>query len=128
MRKLVKDSGYVLVEFGPTWFHPHGGHLFAVFPWAHLILTEKALIRWRTDFKSDGATRFGEVAGGLNKMTIRWWEQLVSESGLEYKSYELVPIRAARRLHCRLTREFFTAIVRARLTPKVSTQTPGNPS
>lgn len=52
MRGLLKDSGYVIAEFGPTWYHPYGGHLFAVFPWAHLIFTEQALIRWRTDFKS----------------------------------------------------------------------------
>jgi SAM-dependent methyltransferase len=121
MRGLLKDSGYVLAEFGPTWFHPYGGHLFAVFPWAHLVFTERALIRWRTDFKSDGANRFSEVAGGLNQMTIRRWERLVQESGFRFLSYEQVPIRAARRLHCRLTREFLTAIVRARLTPKSST-------
>jgi SAM-dependent methyltransferase len=117
MRGLVKDTGYVLAEFGPTWFHPYGGHLFAVFPWAHLVFTERALMRWRTDFKSDGAKKFGEVAGGLNQMTIRRWEQLVLKSEFKFLSYEQVPIRAAKRLHCRVTREFLTAIVRARLSP-----------
>jgi hypothetical protein len=55
-----------------------GGHLFSVFPWAHLIFSEQALIRWRSDFKSDGATRFSEVAGGLNQMTIRRFERLIA--------------------------------------------------
>jgi hypothetical protein len=36
---------------------------------AHLIFKERALIRWRAGFKTDGATRFGEVAAGLNQMT-----------------------------------------------------------
>ncbi len=75
------------------------------------------MIRWRSDFKTDGATRFHEVAGGLNKMTIKRWETLVAESGFKAVSYELVPIRPARRLHCRLTREWLTSLVRSRLEP-----------
>ncbi len=118
MRGLLKPDGYLLVEFGYPWYHPLGGHLFSVFPWAHLIFTESALLRWRSDFKADGAQHFHEVAGGLNGMTVRRWERLVSESGFEFKSYELVPIRVATRLHCFLTREFLTSTVRARLTPR----------
>jgi len=56
-------EGEVLISFGPTWYHPLGGHLFSVFPWAHRLFSEKALIRWRSDFKRDGATRFSQVAG-----------------------------------------------------------------
>jgi SAM-dependent methyltransferase len=115
---LLKENGYALVEFGYPWFHPYGGHLFAVFPWAHLIFTEAALIRWRSDFMTDGATRFHEVPGGLNQMTVRRWERLISESDFDFLSYELVPIRAARRLHCSLTREFLTSTIRTRLTPR----------
>jgi ubiquinone/menaquinone biosynthesis C-methylase UbiE len=55
MERLVKDDGVAIIEFGPPWYHPLGGHLFSVFPWAHLIFTEKTLIRWRSDFKADGA-------------------------------------------------------------------------
>jgi SAM-dependent methyltransferase len=123
MRGLIKDSGYLLVEFGPPWRHPYGGHLFSVFPWAHLFFTERALIRWRTDFKSDGATRFQEVAGGLNRMTLRRWERLVSQSDFAFLTYEPVPIRPAKRFHCFLTREFLTSSIRARLTTR-----PGSPS
>ena len=86
-----------------------------MFPWAHLVFTEASLIRWRSGFKTDGARRFGEVAGGLNQMTIRRWEKLVEEAGFEFKSYELVPIRPARRLHNGWTREFLTAVVKAEL-------------
>ena len=114
MRGLIKENGYLLVEFGYPWYHPYGGHLFSVFPWAHLIFTESALIRWRSDFKTDGATRFHEVAGGLNQMSVRRWERLVSRSGFKFMSYELVPIRAARRFHCFLTRELLTSTIRAR--------------
>jgi SAM-dependent methyltransferase len=115
MRRLIKNNGYALIEFGPTWYHPLGGHLFSVFPWAHLIFTEKALIRWRSDFKRDGATRFSEVEGGLNQMTIRRFEQLVARSDFQLESFETVPIRRLRPVANKLTREFTTAIVRCRL-------------
>jgi hypothetical protein len=107
------------VSFGPTWLHPLGGHLFSVFPWAHLIFSEKALIRWRSTFKTDGATRFSEVAGGLNQMTIAKFEDLVANSPLQFAGFELVPIKKLRPFHNRLTREFTTAIVRCRLVKRI---------
>lgn len=64
MYDLLKPGGAVLASFGPTWYHPYGGHLFSVFPWAHLIFSERALIRWRSDIRRDGASRFCEVEGG----------------------------------------------------------------
>jgi SAM-dependent methyltransferase len=118
LSSLLQPAGEVLVSFGPTWHHPLGGHLFSVFPWAHLIFSEKALIRWRSTFKTDGATRFSEVAGGLNQMTIVRFEQLVADSPLQFADFELVPIKKLRRLHNRLTREFTTAVVRCRLVKR----------
>ena len=115
MNTLLKSEGEVLVSFGPTWYHPLGGHLFSVFPWAHLVFSEEALIRWRSTFKTDGATRFNEVAGGLNQMTITRFEKLVEDSPFRFASLELVPIRKLRRFHNSLTREFTTAIVRCSL-------------
>ena len=112
---LLKESGRFYASFGPTWYHPLGGHLFSVFPWSHLLFSESALIRWRSDFKNDGATRFHEVAGGLNQMTIQRFEDLVAASPLEFEHFEAVPIRRLARLHCRMNREFTTAIVRATL-------------
>jgi len=115
MHALLRPGGKVVASFGPTWYHPLGEHLFSVFPWAHLVFTEAALLRWRADFKSDGATRFGEVAGGLNQMTIARFERLVGESPFELAALEAVPIRRLRWLANRLTREVTTAIVRVTL-------------
>ena len=117
MRRLVNDDGLVLIAFGPPWFHPLGGHLFSVFPWAHLIFTESALIRWRSDFKSDGATRFSEVEGGLNGMTVKRARQLIEQSAFTIESFEPVPIRRVRRFSRWLPREFFTSIVLCALVP-----------
>ncbi len=118
MSGLLSPSGEVIVSFGPTWYHPLGGHLFSVFPWAHLLFSEKALMRWRSTFKTDGATRFGEVAGGLNQMTIARFEKLVAASPLKFASLDPAPIRKLRLFHNRLTREFTTAVVRCRLVQR----------
>jgi SAM-dependent methyltransferase len=118
MDALLKPTGEVLAAFGPTWYHPLGGHLFSVFPWAHLMFSEKALIHWRAAFKSDGATRFSEVAGGLNQMTVAKFEKFVADSPLRFASLELIPIRKVRVFHNRLTREFTTALVRCRLVKR----------
>lgn len=118
MHSLLAPGGRVLISFGPTWFHPLGGHLFSVFPWAHLLFTERALVRWRSDFKDDGATRFSEVAGGLNQMTISRFERVVAASPFRIERLEAVPIRRFARVANRLTREWTTAVVRCTLVAK----------
>ncbi len=118
MSALLRPAGEALISFGPPWYHPLGGHLFSVFPWAHLIFSEKALIGWRSAFKTDGATRFSEVAGGLNQMTIAGFKELVAGSPFKFAGLELAPIKKLRRIHNRFTREFTTAVVRCRLVKR----------
>lgn len=125
MRGLITDDGRAIISFGPTWYHPVGGHSFSVFPWAHLVFTEKALLRWRADFKGS-AKRFSEVEGGLNQMTIGGFERLVAKSDFEFESFEAVPIRRLGWIHNRLTREFFSSIVRCRLRPRTGVKGPTN--
>ena len=108
---FMRPGGRLVISFGPTWYHPYGGHFFSIFPWSHLMFTEGAQIRWRSEFKKDGAKRFTEVEGGLNLMTIARFERLVVDSGLVTERLRLVPIRRLRWLHSRATREFTTALV-----------------
>jgi len=117
MSALLKPSGQIMVSFGPTWLHPYGGHMFSVFPWAHLIFTERALIRWRSEFRKDGAQRFGEVEGGLNQIRIKQFEELVEASPLKIDWLETVPIRGLSILRHQALREFGTSLVRCRLLP-----------
>ena len=120
MYSALEPGGRVFVSFGPTWYHPLGGHLFSVLPWAHILLREDALIRWRSQFKTDGARKFCEVEGGLNQMTIRRFESILRKSPFSVEQLELVPIRRLKPLHNRFTREFFTAIVRCQLRKPVA--------
>ncbi|MGH8311769.1 MAG: class I SAM-dependent methyltransferase [Gammaproteobacteria bacterium] len=117
---LLQPGGRLYIAFGPTWFHSLGGHLFSVFPWVHLIFTEKALLRWRADFKTDGARRFHEVEGGLNQMTIRHFRKLAENSDFEFLEFQPVPIKGLERLCNKWTQELFTSIVRCVLTPRMA--------
>jgi len=120
MTHLLEPGGCVLAAFGPPWYHPFGPHL-PLFPWAHLIFTESSLMRWRGTFSSDGAKRFREVPGGLNCMTLRRFEEVVRRSDFRFEHFEAIPIKAARRFHGRLTREFLTSVVRCKLIAKAAT-------
>jgi hypothetical protein len=48
-------------------------------------------------------------------MTIRRFQETLNRSAFGVEQLELVPIRRLKLLHTRMTREFFTAIVRCRL-------------
>jgi SAM-dependent methyltransferase len=124
MHGMLRDDGFVLLSFGPTWYHPLGGHLFSVFPWSHLLFSEEAQIRWRSDFKTDGATRFGEVAGGLNMLTIKKFVNLVHESDFRFQSFHPVPIKPLAWAHNRLTRECTTAVIDCTLVKKEGSRSP----
>jgi len=115
MYKLLKPDGKIYISFGPTWLHPNGGHLFSIFPWAHLVFTEKALIRWRSDFKSDGATRFSEVEGGLNQLTIKEFEEIVKNSPFMIEWLDIEPIKGISLFKHKLFRELGSSFVRCRL-------------
>jgi SAM-dependent methyltransferase len=118
MRKLLKPDGCVFAAFGPTWYHPLGGHTLSVFPWAHILFTERALLQWRNSFKQNQIRRLRFSDEGLNQMTIRRFEQLVEQSPFQFAELKLVPIRKLRRVANRFTREVTTAVVRCKLIPR----------
>lgn len=118
MRSLLKEDGYVLTCFGPTWYHPLGGHGFSIFPWAHLVFSEPVLMRWHREKYGSNAYHFEEVAGGLNQLTLKRFEEIIAQSDFEFESYAEVPIRRLKFMANKLTREFTTAVVRCKLVPR----------
>ena len=117
MDSCLAPGGRVIASFGPTWYHPLGGHIFSVFPWAHLVFTEKALLRWRKSFRPrQRAVRVTDC--GLNKLTIRRFRRIVEESAFQCAHFEARPIRGLRLLTLPLLREFGTAVVRCTLVRK----------
>jgi len=115
MYRMLNPGGFVLVAFGPPWYHPYGGHLFSVFPWAHLVFSENAMVTWRTGLPGK-EPRTSLLDAGINQMTVSRFERLVEESPFQFRTFEAVPIR--RRRWPSWSREFTTSIVRCRLEPR----------
>jgi hypothetical protein len=100
---MVRSNSHVTTALDLTLYYPFGDHLFSILPWSHLLFTRPALIRWRSDFKIDGAGRFAEVEGGLNHLTVRWFERFVDRSPCRFAKFEAVPTHSLRLAANRLT-------------------------
>lgn len=94
MSCLLSSSGVILITFGPPWLAPYGSHMhfFCKVPWINILFPEKAVMKARSHFRSDGATTYEDVESGLNRMTIAKFEFIVSSCNLKliYKKYECV--------------------------------------
>jgi len=94
MGSLINRSGIILLTFGPPWLAPYGSHMqfFCKVPWLNLLFSEKTVMKVRSHFKSDGATRYEDVESGLNKMTVSKFESIVSSCNLKvtHRNYECV--------------------------------------
>jgi SAM-dependent methyltransferase len=115
MHRMLKPGGSVFICFGPPWYHPYGGHLFSVFPWAHLLFSEYAMVTWRTGLPGK-EPKSSLLDAGINQMTIARFERLVAASPFQLITFEAVPIR--RRRWPSWSREFTTSVVRCRLEPR----------
>jgi len=116
MHDLLKPAGTLLISFGPPWKHPFGAHLaeWITLPWIHFAFDEDTVLAVRSHYLKDGATRFADVPGGLNKMTLARAEELLARSGFEVTMFEPRPIRPLRALaKLSACREYITSIVRA---------------
>jgi SAM-dependent methyltransferase len=85
MRSSLTPGGVLLVTFAPPWYAPYGGHMTYItrMPWVHLVFPERTVMRIRSRYRSDGAMRYEDVEGGLNKMSLSRFERLVREAGLQ---------------------------------------------
>jgi SAM-dependent methyltransferase len=92
MKKALKEDGVILITFGCPWFSPYGSHMhfFVKVPWVNLLFDEKTVMNVRSYFRNDGAIRYEQVEGGLNKMSVAKFERLIRECGLrtEYRRYD----------------------------------------
>jgi SAM-dependent methyltransferase len=91
MREAAAPGGRVVISFAELWWSPTGSHMgyFTRVPWVNVWFSERTLMAVRSRFRTDGATHFEEVAGGLNKMTLAKFERLMAASGMseEFRRY-----------------------------------------
>lgn len=94
MKELITESGRLLITFGPPWLAPYGSHMhfFCKMPWINVIFSEETVMKVRSRFRDDGATRYEGVESGLNRMTVKKFEETLSVSGLkvEFQKYSCV--------------------------------------
>lgn len=94
MASILAPGGKLFICFGPPWYAPYGSHMsyFCWLPWVNLLFSERTVLKVRSLYRSDGATRYVDVTSGLNMMSISKWEALVVASGLkvEYSNYHAV--------------------------------------
>jgi SAM-dependent methyltransferase len=118
MWRLTRPGGSLFISFGPPWWHPYGCHMMFMSapPWTHVLFKERTIMAVRSLYRFDGAQRFEDVEGGLNRMTIRRFEHLITDSGFIVKTLSCVPIRGMALLAGnQMGREFFTSVARAHL-------------
>jgi 2-polyprenyl-3-methyl-5-hydroxy-6-metoxy-1,4-benzoquinol methylase len=85
MKQAVKPGGVVIISFAEPWYGPRGSHFdaFSRLPWVNLFFSERTIMRVRTHFRFDGAQRFEDVEGGLNRMSVAKFDRIIRASGLK---------------------------------------------
>jgi len=88
MQRLITESGKLLVTFGPPWLAPYGSHMhfFCKVPWINVLFSEATVIKVRSRFRNDGATKYEDVESGLNRMTVAKFERIIISSDLRIES------------------------------------------
>jgi len=121
MADLLPAGGNIILSFAEPWYSPNGSHINGftrfpfsgvAFPWLNLFFSERALLKLRSRYRSDRATRYGEISGGLNQMTLAKFERIVGESGLlveELRYYAVKGLPGVTRIP--VVRELLTAAV-----------------
>ncbi len=79
-RRLLKPGGWLLLCFGPPWYHPHGKHLWVKLPgwWSHLLFPRPAVMRHLGH--EPGAT-WADL--GLQQLSVGKFERIMAASGFE---------------------------------------------
>jgi hypothetical protein len=66
---------------------------FCPIPWLQLWFSEKTVMAVRARYRRDGAKRYQEVEGGLNKLSLRRFERIVRGSGLRLVECRYVAVK-----------------------------------
>jgi SAM-dependent methyltransferase len=120
MRGYVKTGGAVIVSFAEPWLSPHGSHMDGItrLPWVNVLFPETVVMNVRSRFRRDGAQHYEEVEGGLNRMTIRKFEDILSHSGMRIEHFRLCPVKGLPLVHkIPYVREFLTGAASCVLRP-----------
>ena len=84
MKHALNKNGTIISTFGPPWLSPYGAHTqyMTSFPWIQIVFAEKTVMAVRSIYKKDGAEFYEQVNGGLNRLTVKKFEEIVDDAGL----------------------------------------------
>lgn len=91
MGRFLAPHGVAVVSFGPLFHSPFGDHMFEFFrvqvPWRGVLFSEAAIMRLRRELyrPTDPATRYREVAGGLNLMRYGEFLRDAKDTGWKFR-------------------------------------------
>jgi SAM-dependent methyltransferase len=112
MAERVKPGGRIVITFAEPWYSNNGSHMggFCRLPWVNLIFSERTIMRVRSRYRNDGAQRFEEVEGGLNRMSVAKFERIIRSSGMRIESLWLWPTKGVPFVtHVPVLRELLTS-------------------
>jgi SAM-dependent methyltransferase len=92
MAGLLAPGGQLVIGFNPLWKSPYGGHInfMTKVPWAHLMFPEEVVLHERRRYRPDeNPQRYEEIRGGLNRMTLARFREVMAGSGLEPTYFEV---------------------------------------
>ena len=77
-RRLLKPGGWLLLSFGPPWYHPHGKHMWVKLPgwWTHLLFPRPAVMRAAG---ADSTATWADL--GLQRLSVGKFERVMRASG-----------------------------------------------
>lgn len=92
--RVVRPGGLIFLT-SSVWAHPYGSHMqfFTKVPWVQYLFSEKTIMAVRKKYRNDGATRFKDVPGGLNKVGIASFLKMVEALDLELPYLKLNAIK-----------------------------------
>ena len=95
MLAALRPGGLILITFGPPWFAPFGSHMhfFCGLPWLNLLFPERAVMKVRAQYWQDGAARYEDVEGGLNRMSLAKFERLTDRGDIRLESRRYTAIK-----------------------------------
>jgi SAM-dependent methyltransferase len=91
MKNAAKPGGLVIISFAEPWYGPRGSHFdaYSRLPWVNLMFREDTVMKARSRFRNDGAQRYEEVQGGLNRMSIAKFERIIRGSGMQIEFFKV---------------------------------------
>lgn len=91
MKRILKPGGNLVIRF-TNWHSYYAHHMPTNIPWAHVLFSERTVMKHRNKIKKDHKSTFKEA--GLNKMNYRKLDRLIKRTGLKKRYYRLVPTRS----------------------------------